>query len=358
MATWYYLTKYMKKRNCTNTNTIHDYYNELTENVIKTNDELISKCRVCLQKGTIEIFDCEISSDIIEALQIFGDIQVNNHDEYPKLLCNNCFSFTKAAILFRKVAKRSEETLKQPLKEESLLDTEQDSNHSYGDNNEDFESKPPITLEIEPKLENIKKEKKEKKKADKVTCHVCNKVMNRSYYNQHITMHDPDHKKYVCDICGMSFRLRCAYHNHSLRHRTDFPYKCTFCPYRGRYAELLKTHLRTHTGDYRYMCTECPARFHFKSNLNSHMLRKHKEPQFKCDTCKRAYHTTLALQRHFEADHLGIKSHVCNICGKAFGYRNAMMKHQRLVHKREKLLFGRMPSYLEAENKNTQKFSI
>lgn len=351
MASWYYLTKYLKKKNNSN---IYEHYHDLENSryINRNKYGLDPKCRVCLQRGTVSIQDTEAASDIVEALHIFGDIQVNNYDEFSKLLCDYCYSFIKTAILFRKVAKKSEETLKQPLKEESCPETGQDSSHSYSDH-ESVETKPKwsVSPDIEANAENIKKEKKEKcKYSPKVTCHICNKVINRSYYKEHVTMHDPDHKKYVCDVCGKSFRLRCAYHNHSLRHRSDFPYKCTFCPYRGRYAELLKTHMRTHTGDYRYMCTECPARFLFKSNLNSHML-KHKEPQYKCDTCKRAFHTTLALQRHFEADHLGIKNHVCNICGKAFGYRNAMMKHQRHVHKREKLLFGRMPSYLEAENK-------
>ncbi|CAK1541008.1 unnamed protein product [Leptosia nina] len=187
-----------------------------------------------------------------------------------------------------------------------------------------------------------------KAKAAKIQCEICNTVINKSYYSQHMTMHDPNHQKYICDVCGKSFRLRCAYHSHSLRHRSDFQHKCQFCPYKARYKELLKTHMKVHIGDYKYMCTECPTRFLFKSNLNRHLLR-HKEPQFSCDVCKRSFHIKLALQRHYEADHLGIKKHVCNICGKAFGYRNAMMKHQRCVHKREKIRFSRMPAYLQTE---------
>lgn len=359
MATWYYWSKATKNKRCKSNNDFYDYYAELPEVLTKTKDDLHSKCRICLQKGTEAIFETEdeSSEEVVEALQAFADIFISNQDEHPKLLCKTCYNFTKAAMLFRKTAKRAEELLRQPLKEETFLEQE-DSHHSFNDN-ELSEIKPSEfkwpenteETETKEKVETIKKEKAEKNKTPaKITCNICNKIINKSYYREHMTLHDSDQKKFVCDICGKSFRLRCAYRNHSIRHRNDFPHKCSFCPYRGRYAELLKTHMRTHTGDYRYMCTECPARFLFKSNLNSHMF-KHKEPQHKCDTCKRAFHTTLALQRHFEADHLGIKNHVCNICGKAFGYRNAMMKHQRRVHKREKQLFGRMPSYLVAERK-------
>ncbi|KAG6451201.1 zinc finger protein 287 [Manduca sexta] len=325
-----------------------DYYRNFKHNA-KTKQDIASKCRVCLSKGTISLSDNENYAELLEALQIFADISINeNNDEYPKNLCKVCHKFLRGAILFRKMARETEEALNQTVKEEKFVEPH-DSTHDYDDI---FDAKEPSKWQnIDFPDTIVKTEKKAKPKyPPKVTCHVCNKVLNRSYYKEHMTMHDPDHPKYICDVCGKSFRLRCAYHNHSLRHKDDFPYKCQFCPYRGRYLELLKTHMRTHTGDYRYMCTECPARFLFKSNLNSHML-KHKEPQFKCDGCKRAFHTKLMLQRHYEADHLGIKNHVCNMCGKAFGYRNAMMKHQRHVHKREKMLYGRMPSYLQAELK-------
>ncbi|KAM3959822.1 uncharacterized protein ACR2FA_006105 [Aphomia sociella] len=350
MATSYYIMKMMiNKRNPD----FYDYYRHLPKKCIKTKDDFDSKCRVCLEKGVISIYG-EISDETVDALHYFADIQIDKEDEYPKLLCDTCFKFIQVAMLFKSTAKRTDDVLRRPIKEEiNSTDHSPDSDFDYGDCTYDTKDDQKWSNEVEIEDRTLVKveEKKEKSKyTPKVTCHICHKVINRSYYKEHITMHDPDHKKYVCDVCGKSFRLRCAYHNHSLRHRNDFPYKCTVCPYRGRYAELLKTHMRTHTGDYRYMCTECPARFLFKSNLNSHML-KHKEPQFKCDACKRGFHTKLMLQRHFEADHLGIKNHVCNMCGKAFGYRNAMMKHQRHVHKREKLLFGRMPSYLEAEHK-------
>ncbi|XP_013165619.1 PREDICTED: zinc finger protein 33A-like [Papilio xuthus] len=329
------------------------YYSKINESPVKKNTDY-DCCRICLQQGIISIYENEDSSEILEAISIFAGFEVTENDEFSKHLCRFCYNFLQGAILFRKTAKKSAEVYNLPVKEEIILNQNQDqietdnSTQNYTDCY-NYDSKQDWSPENDIQDKSTKK----LKQATKVTCHICNKVVNRSYFKEHLTMHDPNHLKYVCDVCGKSFRLRCAYHNHSLRHRDDFPFKCQFCPYRGRYAELLKTHMRTHTGDYRYMCTECPARFLFKSNLNSHML-KHKEPQFKCNACKRAFHTEQMLQRHYEADHLGIKNHVCNMCGKAFGYRNAMMKHQRHVHKREKFLFGRMPSYLEAEQKHQE----
>lgn len=328
---------------------IATYYNELKSIKNNLQQKCEKKCRVCLGKATIDMFDPGFGTEEMQIFQLITNLDISEFCEDTKYLCSFCFKFIKGAIVFRETAQRSYEILKLPVKEELSADLQ--SCHDFSDNDDCKPSLEKNWSIIGEEVNEIKVEKKDKiKYTPKVTCHICNKVLNRSYYKEHMTMHDPDHRKYICDVCGKSFRLRCAYHNHSLRHRTDFPFKCQFCPYKGRYSELLKTHMRTHTGDYRYMCTECPARFLFKSNLNSHML-KHKEPEHKCDDCKRAFHTKLLLQRHYEADHLGIKNHVCNVCGKAFGYRNAMMKHQRHVHKRQKMLYGRMPSYLEAEQK-------
>ncbi|KAJ8709754.1 hypothetical protein PYW08_009758 [Mythimna loreyi] len=354
MLTLYYLMKKSKKEKFKIS--AAEYYKNLHENNDKRSkikERSLSRCRVCLQEGHVPIFGTENSVSIVEVLLVMSNIEVSENDEYPKLLCSTCHEFIKGAILFRKIARESDEILKQPVKEETVDDHDQ-YDQDFSDSSIYDTKQPEKWVPQNDDVGEVKLEKKVKVKYasnSKVTCNICNKVINKSYHKEHMTMHDPDHKKYVCDVCGKSFRLRCAYHNHSLRHGSEFPYKCKFCPYKGRYSELLKTHMRTHTGDYRYMCTECPARFLFKSNLNSHAL-KHKEPQLHCDSCKRAFHTKLMLQRHYEADHLGIKNHVCNICGKAFGYRNAMMKHQRHVHKREKLLFGRMPAYLEAEHGN------
>ncbi|XP_063389352.1 zinc finger protein 674-like [Cydia fagiglandana] len=312
-------------------------------------------CRVCLKEvGTRPIFGDESHSDISVAIRVFGDIDVKEEDDYPKYLCDACHTLLEAAILFRKSAKQSHQLLrKRHVKQEFHHDTQD------GDPQETKEEKP---RHIRPSIltnffslidspDNSNDPSKRKK--TKVQCRICSKIITKAYYKEHFALHDATIVKYMCDVCGKSFRQRCAYKNHYFTHSTDFPYKCTMCPYRGRNSGLLNTHMRTHTGDYRYMCSECPARFLTKSNLNKHMF-KHKEPMFKCDTCHRAFHSKLILERHYEAEHLGIKNHICNLCGKAFGYRKAMMRHQLDVHKREKKVNGRTPSYLEAEFKKQQ----
>ncbi|XP_034837184.1 zinc finger protein OZF-like [Maniola hyperantus] len=322
MVTSYYIMKMINNKKSIDT---EEYYSGLKSapRLAVYNKHL--KCRVCLQDGEMAIFGSDRSQSIKEALELFGEFDdLNNADENPKYLCNICYKFIKSAILFRIIVQRTNEILKQPIEVQSpehIREHDQDSSEDDKLNSnsiyEDFS--PPV-------------------KPPKVQCGICQKMFSKRYYTTHLTMHNPKHhNQYVCDTCGKSFRLRVSYYKHRLRHRTDYTFKCQMCPFKARYDESLKRHMRSHIRDYKYMCTDCPARFLYKSNLNYHIMVKHKEPGFKCGSCDKAFHTKLSLDRHHDVEHLGNKSHACNICGRAFGYRKAMVKHQIRVHKREKL---------------------
>lgn len=338
MVTSYYITKLTKNKRPID---VDEYFNHNIQNAEGLFEKKNSKCRICLRDGSLPIHDSENTLEIIHALKIFTSIDIKQDDIFPKKLCNICYQFVRNAIMFRKIAIQSDQLLQKHFKlqenkclDDNLVVLTHSSSSSKKRNNTSFQQFYDKNIISDMKIQ----------------CPTCKRIIRKSYYKIHMTMHDPDHEKYVCDICGKTFRLRVGYHNHRLRHRTDYPFKCNLCPFKGRYAERLKSHMKTHTREYRYMCTECPARFLFKGNLNSHVLLKHKEPQHKCNNCDKAFHTKLKLQRHHEVEHLGMKSHVCNICGRTFGYRNAMMKHQRRVHKREKLRFSYNSS--QDHNKN------
>lgn len=324
---------------------------------------LSSKCRVCLQEGNSLIFEKKDTEQILKVLQAFGNTTLSKHDEHIKLLCLRCYNFLRQAVIFQKVVLRSVNILMRPVNKES------DNSMADGDNSDSFEAEDlkkwnSNTKEMESNTEasNAKEHKLESQLKTKeelyeynnrVACHICNKIVADTYLKSHLTMHEPNNKKFICEICGRAFRERSSCTTHSLKHTTHFPFKCDFCPYKAQDKCLLKIHTRTHTKDYRYMCTECPAKFLVSSNLSRHM-RKHKDPQFKCDTCKRTFYTKALLRQHHESYHTGIKSHECDICGKAFGHRTLLLRHQLGVHKREKMLYRRMPSYLKADNNKMQ----
>ncbi|XP_050357672.1 uncharacterized protein LOC126778231 [Nymphalis io] len=110
MVTSYYIMKMAKNKIYANTDKyFSNIYNApISKEIIKEN----SKCRVCLKFGAISIFDMENTNDITEALKLFANIEINENDTFPKCLCHICYQFIKSAVMFRKIAKKTNETLK------------------------------------------------------------------------------------------------------------------------------------------------------------------------------------------------------------------------------------------------------
>lgn len=309
-------------------------------------------CRVCLKDGGIPIFDVDHHIDLSEGLNLFGGIEVSIDDSFPKYLCASCHSLLRGAILLRKTAQQSEHTLKS---NDSTLNYD----HNYGsDDNFEYvlpEAQQPdyhcqrCNIGFESFKDYCEHRASVEHENTKIKCPVCNKLYSESYLKKHLLLHQPD-VPFVCDICGKKFIIQGQFSRHRLTHFYNLPFQCSLCPYRGRFTESLKMHMRTHTGDRPYQCSECAKCFINKSNLNKHMLT-HKGHEFECETCGRGFKIKRNLDLHYKVDHTGIKDHVCNVCGKAFGYRKQMMKHQLKVHKREKLRTGRLPLYLQVESK-------
>lgn len=332
-------------------------------------DDDTQTCRVCLKEGVIPIFGSNGGEDYAEPLRMFGGIEFHADDEYPKYLCQSCHDLLEGAILLRKTAQISDERLRRPcefpVNNDKFSDNDQDNDDHTEDLHIPFEYQDQKVLKddsykckkcnldfdtfkdyadhrISPEHENMRH-----------MCHICKKSYTSLYYKRHMALHKPE-KTYMCDICGKEFIVQGQFTRHRLTHFYDLPYKCSLCPYRGRFSESLKMHMRSHTGEKPYQCSACPSKFVSKSNLNKHMWTHKTDHDFKCEACGRGFYTKRSLELHFKVDHTGIKDHVCNICGKAFGYRKQMMKHQLKVHKREKFRSGRLPLYLQFESKEHQ----
>ncbi|XP_026754178.2 zinc finger protein 761-like [Galleria mellonella] len=350
-------------------------------------------CRVCLKEGVILIFggkECSTTSNLTEALKLFGGLDVHVDDVYPKYLCDKCHTFLLSAILFRETAQKSDQFLKQSTQksvttnnEEMLVKKEHRESHTY-EFEEDIEFKEEykqskenpngkeysthgckeekttaVTKEFKSyhclkcnlSFENITEYKEHKNM--KITCSICNKSYEHSYMKIHRALHDTQirlQNSYMCDICGKLCHRKGWFTRHRETHFYSLPYKCSLCPYKGRFPDTLKAHMRTHTGEKPFQCTECSYRSSCKSNLNKHMAI-HRDKQFKCNLCEHVFSTKRNLEVHLKHSHMGIKEHVCDICNKAFSSRNKMNFHQIRIHKREKRRSGLTPLYLQAQTK-------
>lgn len=184
-----------------------------------------------------------------------------------------------------------------------------------------------------------------KEKAPHV-CDICGKTFaTKGIFTRHRSVHFNE-KPFKCTMCPYQCRLKAALKRHQVIHFNDLPFKCALCPYRSRLKESLTMHMRSHTGEKPYQCHQCPSRFVSRSNLSKHVMR-HKEHSFCCEVCSKGYYTKKELEIHIKDDHTEGKRHVCRFCEKSYSHRNAMMKHERKVHKRKNLISGTMPIYLK-----------
>lgn len=328
-----------------------------------------NKCRVCLEQGKIPIFG--VASGIGEAISAIASIYVGDNKYFPRFLCLKCHTLLQGATKLRKMAQQTDQILKQVFVSE---------NDNYLEEDFTYEPEQSISVKDDAPKKSIKAEEFGTNHAEDLNlfqCEICKKEYKKIYFAKHMALHGvivckickksihklkyrrhlkDEHKienlyKYMCEICGKELSNNGSYLLHKLTHSNEFPFKCDLCPYRGRHAGLLKAHMGSHNKDYKHQCPECPNRYVTNSCLRRH-LRSHKEKEYKCDTCNKSYETQHKLTCHQQVDHMGIRNHICNICGKDFGYRNQMMKHQRKVHKRKKMKSGRMASYLEADSTN------
>lgn len=112
---------------------------------------------------------------------------------------------------------------------------------------------------------------------DPVQCTECSKWFQnkRKYW-----MHYKVHRKYCCELCGMTISLSHK-KSHDLRNHTPEdkkPFRCPICiPVKGFISQLeLDEHVNIHNGVKPYACDLCPnAAYSNKANLYAHVRTTH-----------------------------------------------------------------------------------
>lgn len=348
MASAYFILKMIRRRRAIKAKEKQ----KLTSN--NSDEEL--KCRICLNKGKIPIYGGERYPDISASVCLFGDIQVEADDEFPKYLCDICFGFLKNAVEFRKLATESDNILRLNLQKlERAPEPEPSDADLFIHDSESHDEQTTQTtwfcklckVRLGTWDDYIAHKISREHKNIRIQCRICRGLFTVQLYERHLARHQSE-SHLICEVCGKMYR-KDNLMRHLLLHSFELPFKCKLCPYRGRYLDSLKIHLRTHTGDKPFSCDKCELRFLTRSNLNRHLLTHKKERPFKCVECGRGFYTNRDLDVHFKSDHVGIKDFGCKVCGNKYGTRKALMRHELRVHKRNKMAKGRLPLYLQAE---------
>lgn len=186
-----------------------------------------------------------------------------------------------------------------------------------------------------------KKERKPVPEEEKIPCVLCTKkCLNLMSLQNHVkNIHEAEQFKCSqCDFQGIRRHLE----KHVKKHHNDEIYQCTRCQKILKSKSTLKEHMWIHTDHRRFICDICGMRFKRTSNYHGH-LKSHQDKKFQCQLCGNFFLRKRYLAVHEQTIHNyygeGVppqeKGYQCEVCGVKLKWKNNLMAHMR-IHTGEK----------------------
>jgi len=148
-------------------------------------------------------------------------------------------------------------------------------------------------------------------------CKKCSRIfMEKKEFNEHVSAHEEI--KYLCKVCGKTFRKSSYLESHVLKH-----YTCKLCEKSVQTKNDLKIHILSHKGI--LQCIACDKTFKEKTTYLKHQSVHKKVNSLSCKFCDKSYKTEKGLDAHYKMGHSRLNYLKCDKCGKKFnnlGYLN------------------------------------
>lgn len=176
---------------------------------------------------------------------------------------------------------------------------------------------------------------------DELQCLDCKLIYKtQQAYEKHVEKkHGKNAIKFICSICGRSFKEKQILKNHEKIHLPDelkLKYPCTQCDKKFTNSSCLKVHIaRIHEKVAYFFCEVCGKGCTTKSDLICHMDKHVQEKNYPCDICGLKFKSTNALRIHKRRHQATEPTVQCPICNKEFRSNTALSNH-KLVHSNER----------------------
>ncbi|XP_071141500.1 uncharacterized protein [Mytilus edulis] len=165
-------------------------------------------------------------------------------------------------------------------------------------------------------------------------CDVCGKGFpHKRYLKNHRKLHSDD-KPYKCQVCGKEFRQKQNLTRHLKSHGDGVieTHTCDICGKVFRESSNLQAHVKTHTSENNFVCDLCGMTFKLKRYMVRHHNVKHSiQKQFTCEVCNKVFRQKVTLKNHMTTHVVG-KMFVCEVCGQEFSQKGSIKRHMDRVH--------------------------
>jgi uncharacterized Zn-finger protein len=163
-------------------------------------------------------------------------------------------------------------------------------------------------------------------------CTICQQVFkSQNNLTNHLQTHE-EKRKYACTTCDKKFLSRRNLLNHATIHTETYEHECTICHSFYKRSDTLRTHIRTvHNDERKFQCDDCGMTFKLKHVLISHQITHRNERKYACDECGAAFNLPGGLKQHLLI-HQNILKHECERCKAKFRYKPLLNQHMKSHH--------------------------
>lgn len=171
----------------------------------------------------------------------------------------------------------------------------------------------------------------------RLECLLCNKLYKtETSLRHHIdTIHDPNARKYKCEICGTGFFREAALQNHHENQHLDMKkFICAICNTGLKSKIALERHMFQHTGKRPFKCSwdGCKKTFTTTANRDEHYRSHTGEKRFQCpvEGCNNRYIFAADIRKHlYKIHNIFPKKFPCDLCTQVFPQRAMLQKHMK-----------------------------
>ncbi|XP_072014042.1 zinc finger protein 532-like [Amphiura filiformis] len=163
----------------------------------------------------------------------------------------------------------------------------------------------------------------------------CNKHFKTpTDFRKHKLYHKDDKRQHTCHICGVSFRTTSTLTRHvnGVHFKNNRPYKCTYCDSRFLWKGMQQRHEKLrHLNERRFVCEVCGKSFKEKTQLVTHNYSHTGERPFACHLCEYRCVRRDYLTNHMRL-HTGKRPYRCELCETTCMHKSALNYHMKKVH--------------------------